>query len=74
MQSQGGLSQIQPLYVNKYHLPIFDVVSFQESNAYNTANSMTGGNVSNWNKQYNSPYGLVPVDSFQLTTNSTIGM
>lgn len=74
MQSQGGMSQIQPLYVNKYHLPIFDVVSFQESNAYNTANSMTGLGVSNWNKQYNSPYGLVPVDSFQLTTNSTIGM
>lgn len=74
MQSQGGMSQIQPLYVNKYHLPIFDVCSFQESNAYNTANSMTGTSVSNWNKQYNSPYGLVPVDSFQLTTNSTIGM
>ena len=28
IQSQGGLSQIQPLYVNKYHLPIFDVCSF----------------------------------------------
>lgn len=74
IQSQGGLSQVQPLYVNKYHLPIFDVCSFQESNAYNTANSMTGTGISNWNKQYNSPYGLVPVDSFQLTTNSTIGM
>lgn len=74
IQSQGGLSQVQPLYVNKYHLPLFDVCSFQESTAYNTANSMTGVNVSNWNKQYNSPYGLVPVDSFQLTTNSTIGM
>ena len=28
LQAQGGASQIQPLYVNKYHLPIFDVVQF----------------------------------------------
>ena len=74
LQAQGGASQIQPLYVNKYHLPIFDVVQFQESAGYNNANSITGSTAESWNKQYNSPYGLVPVDSFQMATASTIGM
>lgn len=74
LQAQGGASQIQPLYVNKYHLPIFDVVQFQESAGYNNANSITGSTAESWNKQYNSPYGLVPVDSFQMATASTVGM
>lgn len=74
-QNSGTNLEIIPINVNKYHLELWDMMRFvaganvtsQGTNTVSLANNETSSN-------YNSAYNLVPVDSLQMITASSINM
>lgn len=69
IQNRGSPTQLLPLYVNRYDLPLFDVMTYNfQTNT--SGNVMTGSDFNNFSKQFNSVYSLTPVDFFQLNTHT----
>lgn len=61
MNYGGGPSGILPLYVNKYDLPIYDVLDYAFTNRY--GNNLTGSDMLAYAKRYNSVYSYVPFEA-----------
>ena len=62
---------IVPIYVNRYSLPLWDVLNYEFMRPY-AANAMSGKELYTYNHMMNSVYNFVPFESVRVETDSNI--
>lgn len=74
-QNSGTNLEIIPINVNKYHLELWDLMRFTAGgNVTSQGTNIVNLSDNNVSANYNSVYSLVPVDSLQMVTASSINM